>query len=367
MKPDSGVIVGLALSGLSLGGCLDELTSDETLADPEQVLALSEALPDWSSRCSACLLESCPEPLARCVNDRGCSDFVRCRWGREGDSSPAGELRCGELYGQTPEAAQSATRSLSNCWQNECVDACALGTEWGCLANYEMPPPDPRGAVTIAQTLQDDFSEEPIVGATVRFCDLLESVAACTSRADAVVSDARGAAVADVSISTGERPGWNGYRHVFVDGVFDAVLQSNLVVPRDRFMLQQVPTSELVGALGALVGANPSRPQAIFQVFDCAHTAAKGARVELWNSDSSAPLSDAYARVGYGVPGSFLLLPPPATTDPEAQGGGALVDLPSERMSVRVTTETGSEIATLFVNPSANRILLLEIHPAPTR
>jgi hypothetical protein len=334
---------------------------------PETTLdTLSQSLPDGSDACAACLRSSCSSTLARCASDAACNNFVQCRWGPSGDVSPGGELRCGARYGQSPDVAGSPTRALSSCWANSCAQACRFGSNWSCLERFELPPPDSRSRVSIAQTLQLGFRDDGIPGVLVHFCPLASDPESCESSYDAVAcTSAAGVARAELPISTDDRPGWSGYRHA-QRGDLDVLLQTNLPVLLDRFMLQHVPNNADLALLAPLSGTDLSLGNVIFQVFDCAHTGAEGATVELVQAASEPPGS--VPRIGYQTMTTVPTLVPGPTRS-LAAGGGAIVGFRSAGIaSLRVTVaQTGQLIAEPNVRVIPGRVTLLEIHPAPVR
>ena len=350
------------------GGACEVLPAPERAAPAGapsiQLDTLSRALPNWSEACSACVRSACVDSLARCARDRRCSDFVQCRWGRGGDVSPGSEQRCGAMFGESPEVDGSATRELSNCWSLECVEQCQVGREWSCLGGYELPTPDARGAVRIEQTLQTGFSDATIPGMLVRYCPPFVDVSACESQYDAVgCTDSLGVSRTTVPISTDDRPGWRGYRHALQPGTFDALLQNNLPVLLDRFMLQHVPSLVELEVLAVSLGSDPSLGAVVFQVFDCAHTGAEGVDIEIVPQENQPA---ELGRVGYlERPNATRLVPAP--TRAAGNGGGAISDLAVDGLvTVRATLrETGQVIAQprVWVNPG--RATLLEIHPEP--
>ena len=333
-------------------------------ASSVQLDSLSRALPNWSEECSACVRSACVDSLARCAADRRCSDFVSCRWGRSGDVSPGGEQRCGARLGESPEVDGSATRELSNCWSFSCTEECQLGREWSCLDGYELPTPDARGAVRIEQTLQTGFSNGIIPGVLVRYCPPLVDVSTCERQFDALgCTDTLGVSRTTVPISTDDRPGWRGYRHAFQPGNIDALLQSNLPVLLDRFMLQHVPSLAEFDVLAAVFGSDPSLGGVVFQVFDCAHTGADGVDIEIVPEAGQPAL---LGRVGYLAQADATELVS-GPTRAAGNGGGAIADVPVDGLvTIRATLrETGRVIAEPRVWVTPGRGTLLEIHPEP--
>jgi hypothetical protein len=334
---------------------------------PEALLtALSQSLPDRSDACAACLRGGCANTLARCAADPACNNFVQCRWGPGGDVSPAGEQRCGAMYGQSPEVAGSPTRSLSSCWANSCAEACRLGNDWSCLDRFELPAPDSRSQVSIAQTLQVGFGDAGLAGVLVHFCPMATDPESCASTYDAMAcTSTAGVARVALPISTDDRPGWSGYRHA-QRADLDVLLQNNLPVLLDRFMLQHVPSNADLSFLAPQFGSDLSLGNVIFQVFDCAHTGAEGAVVELVKASSEPPGS--VVRIGYQTSSSGTELGSGPTLA-AASGGGTIQDFRADGVaSLRVTLqETGQIIAQPDVRIIPGRVTLLEIHPAPAR
>ncbi len=354
-----GRVIWIVAVSAGLGCTLEKLDNESPAA------TLSRKLPNWSASCSACVRDECLEQLTECASDADCVEFVACRWGDDAESSPGAELACGLTHRTSPEDPLSATRKLSNCWQSSCVEACQLGTQWGCARSYAMPAPGTGSTIRVSQTVQEAFTDRPVAGASVRFCGLLDDTASCEEEYHAqAVTDASGMASVDLPVATDDRAGWRGYRHVSDDQGRDVLLQNNLPATVDRFMLQHVFTGRELDALAQRFAVDLAVGNIIFQVFDCAHTAAEGVRLHLLDAAGAAPLDAPSARVLYR---RGLLELVEGVTDASSEGGGAVFDLPAQglaTLSARLEA-ADLEIARIPVSISAGRILLLEIHPEP--
>ena len=326
--------------------------------------ALSRELPNWTPECSSCVRDNCADALAACSADAGCAGFVPCRWGRGGDVSPAGEQLCGAVNGQTPEVEGSPTRKLANCWANACATACQLGSEWGCVDNYTLPPPDARGAVNVVQTLQVGFTDEALKGVSLHYCPMLGDPSTCEAAYDArACTDGLGVGRLELPIQTDDRPGWLGYRHARVPGSIDALLVNNIPVLRDRFMLQHVPNFDEQALLAVAFGTDPSLGNVIFQVFDCAHNGAEGVALEIVPAPNQPPDP---ATIGYQETSRGAALVAGGTRAAADGGGGIQNSLANGVIVVQATRmATGQVIARPSVRVIPGIVTLLEIHPEP--
>jgi hypothetical protein len=257
----------------------------------------------------------------------------------------------------------STLRSLANCWQASCVDACRLGTLWECSGNYANAPPDRDARITVNQVLQSLNTNEPVAGAAIQFCEGLTALADCATNPDAEgVTDCSGVAQVELPIPTDDRPGWSGYRRVEREGV-TVRLQSNLTVTLGRYSLQHVPDAAQVRVLTGLFGAHLELGNVVFQVFDCAHTGAEGAVVEVHREAGSA---EPVGEVGYLRGEALGVRLEPGATSAYNDGGGAILNLPpNEWLWVTARLSTGEEVATTRIFTQPGELLLLEIHPDP--
>jgi len=328
---------------------------------------LSEAFPNWSRECSDCVQSLCGQEVTRCAMEPGCTEFSTCRWARENAPSPAGEMLCTRDYAQSVEAPSSALRELNNCWQVSCVNACQLGRRWECALNYTSPPPESDASVTVRQVLQWLGSDEPVTGAKVRFCDALTAPSDCASVQDAeAVTDCSGVARVELAIATDDRPGWSGYRQVTLESS-TVRLQSNLSVPLSRYALQHVPNQLQTQGLTALFGGSLALGNVVFQIFDCAHTGAEGAILEVVPEGAEAGAPNV-GTVGYLRGQSLGARLEDGATSAESDGGGAILNLPTDewlRVTARVEA-THAVIAQTRIRTYPGELLLLELHPDPS-
>jgi hypothetical protein len=352
---------------ISMLSTADVGESDTERAGPalsSEARALSSAFPDFSTQCTECLQAQCATELNTCAEDGACADFAFCRW--QMDVSPAGELRCDQMHGRSLEQALSVTRQLSSCWENGCVAACQQGTRWECLGNYAFPPPDPRGTVTVTQTLQTTRGA-PIEGATVRYCGALVSSAECEAFADSsAVSDCNGVARAELP-AMGGLAGWTGYRQIVHPTLFPTRLQTNLVIPRSRNMLQQVVQIPEADAMARGVMADTALGNVLFQVFDCAHMGAEGVVIEATPEVPGSVVSDERTRILYTTSNIMRFNLATDSTHSEGGGSGVLANVrPNELIRIRARRgDTGELVAELVITTNPNELLLLEIHPDP--
>ncbi|MEO8183876.1 MAG: hypothetical protein ABI895_34055 [Deltaproteobacteria bacterium] len=328
---------------------------------------LSQAFPNWSAECSDCVQAFCGQEVTRCATEPGCTEFSTCRWARENAPSPASEMLCTRDYDQSVEAPSSALRELNNCWQVSCVNACQLGRRWECSLNYTSPPPESDASVTVRQVLQWLGSDEPVTGAKVRFCDGLTPPSECASFEDAeAVTDCGGVARVELAIATDDRPGWSGYRQVTLESS-TVRLQSNLSVPLSRYALQHVPNQLQMQGLTVLFGGSLELGNVVFQIFDCAHTGAEGAILEVVREGAQAGAAPV-GTVRYLRGQSQGARLEDGATSAESDGGGAILNLPTDewlRVSARVEA-TNTVIAQTRIRTYPGELLLLEIHPDPS-
>jgi hypothetical protein len=293
--------------------------------------------------------------------ESGCAEFASCRWGRERAPSPAGELACTRDYDQSVEKP-SALRDLANCWQASCVDACQLGRLWECSGNYVNAPPDRAARITVNQVLHWLNTNEPVIGASVRFCEGLTALADCGFRADGqAITNCSGIAQVELPIPTDDRPGWSGYRQVELEGT-TVRLQNNLAVTLSRYSLQHVPHASQVRGLTGLFGGSLELGNVVFQVFDCAHTGAEGAVVEVQREGGT----ESVGMVGYLRGEALSVHLEPGATSAQNDGGGAILNLPvNEWLWVTVRQGSGTEIARTRIFTQPGELLLVELHPGP--
>lgn len=352
----------LGLTLLALTGCL----LPELERDPEA--HIRQALPNWTAACDSCLQERCSEEIQRCAADSSCPAFTTCRWGAEGGPNPASALDCEQQYGVSDEQPGSAVRALSNCWQGSCAAACELGTRWECTSGYAQPAPE-ADVVTVRQVLQQLQSEQPVSGASVRFCDSLVPSSGCDTNFDGEgITDSGGIAAVDVRIATDDRPGWSGYRRVTLPDGAVMSLQSNLVVPRSRFALQHVPSVLEMAALQLVFRNQIELGNVVFQVFDCAHSNADSVYLELSADTPDVLLTTERTQLGYLRDQGFGARLDTDGTRTEHGGGGAILNLqPNEWAWVTARLgETGPRIARTRIRTVPGELLLLQLHPEPS-
>ncbi|MET0410354.1 MAG: hypothetical protein ABW217_03615, partial [Polyangiaceae bacterium] len=210
--------------------CVNELVPSArraSMLDADPAARASQAFPNWSSACAACIQSECAAQLAGCVSEAGCVDFAACHWYDE-EPSPANELRCARELGQNGEDPDSAIRALSNCWQGSCVEACQLGTRWSCVGEYSLPAPE-SDVAQVTQVLHQLLDERPVSGVSVRFCSSVTPAEDCVASSIMAegTSDEAGMARVELPLATDDRQGWSGYRHV-VGEQYGVRLQSNL-------------------------------------------------------------------------------------------------------------------------------------------
>jgi hypothetical protein len=329
---------------------------------------IRQALPNWTAACNTCLQEQCTPEIQRCAAESDCADFVSCRWSAASNPSPTGALECEQRHGVSDEQPGSTVRALSNCWQNSCANACELGTRWECASAYAQPAPESTGVVTVRQVLQQLNSEQPVSGATVRFCDSLVPPGECDASFEAEgITDVSGIAAIDVPIATDHRPGWRGYGRVSLPDGGLMRLQSNLVLARSRFALQHVPSALEMVALQQLFRGQIDLGNVVFQVFDCAHTSAQGVFLEVSPDAPGAQIEAEGFQLGYLRGQAFGARLDGDGTQTEQGGGGAILNLkPNQWVWVSARLSTGQELARTRIHTAGGELLLLQLHPEPT-
>jgi hypothetical protein len=301
------VLLGLGLSSL---GCTVLSSTDEF-----QERSLRVELERLAPGCGECIERHCSS-FGRCAVTSECVDYAACR---ADDISPASYWSCGK----PPSDYEAAIECP------ECRDVCKVGTNWACVGDYSWPRVE--APIEFRQRLLDneDASIKPeLSGVTVKPC--LKADVSCSEPvgerelASAVTDEAGWAELVLPNGQDGR--GFDGYLLARGPSVPTFRIHRSTPLPSGETETALFSTASLITIMGrGTVGADVphvdfSKPQAVFQVFDCLHQPAIGVTVDVREKETSGR----FVMYNGGGPGQDVNLD---GTTFEERGTGAVLNL----------------------------------------
>jgi hypothetical protein len=227
--------------------------------------------------CNECLLSKCSEELDACMLDRSCDASFACGAAcADPQANPDCLMTCTDLaYPDhdsclgTPPAA-----TASGACRNGCRDACAFGTDWGCVRDYDWKVSSDvlRRAFRAVHYLG---ATTPYPGVEVRVCGAGDPL--CASPYDRGVTDADGLACLDFP-SVGV--GFSGFlgTHDPESGQRTLFYVRHPVTHRVSGDEMILPTASEVASIGGLLGVElaPDRASIAAIAVDCTNAPAPG-------------------------------------------------------------------------------------------
>jgi hypothetical protein len=316
--------------------------------------------PSSASTCSTCIAAQCCTSAQACAESAQCSSAVECA---RSQSTPDALYGC-EVVRYPGGAALYST--LATCVQENCTEACEVGSDWSCVGEVSWPQPT-SDSITGTLTIVDVASQsQTLPGLSVTACFSVDLE--CQSPVSpAVTTDANGQAVITVpTTNQGGQVGFVGY--LKITDPTGTYLPELVFAGFPRTQTGYSPTIVMVSGQTAqeismfTTGTyDPTSPVVIASVTDCAGAYAPDVSLSVESGDGGSTGAKVYYTSGTGVPD---LSASATSTNGTAIVAGALPGFLI--VSTHVAAVKAPSVASWEILTRAATVSLVLLTPTPT-